>query len=88
MPLDIDMLVVPEMSESLNSFFDNDLDAARCQKCLFIVPIYEIHESVKNLPENKKALLQLIKKGLARRFHVKVRFQFLSYVKAFVFRVL
>ena len=76
MPLDMDMLVVPGMSESLNSFFDNDVDAARCQKCLFVIPIYEIHESVKNLPENKRALLQLLDKNLTRRFHVEVRFPF------------
>ena len=67
------MLVVPGMSDSLDSYFNENGAAIACQKCTYVVPAYEIHRSVEYPPEDKQVLLQLIKKRLARRFHVKVR---------------
>ena len=72
------MLVVPGMSESLNFFFKRNKRYLDCPKCVFVVPVYEIHDDVEYLPKNKESLLQLIENGQARRFHCEVRFLTLS----------
>ncbi|XP_047479970.1 beta-1,4-glucuronyltransferase 1-like [Penaeus chinensis] len=70
--VDIDMLATPRMAENLNGFLKTMETTKPCDKCIYVVPAYEVHESVKKYPDNKKELLELVHKGLAQVFHVKV----------------
>jgi hypothetical protein len=42
---------------------------ARCAKCAFVVPVYEISTKADHLPANKTELLDYIKNNMARQFH-------------------
>ena len=68
--IDVDMLIVPDMAESLEIFLDGP--HGNCWNCTYIVPVYEIHDDVQFLPKDKETLIELLNKKLARRFHVKV----------------
>ncbi|XP_042877317.1 beta-1,4-glucuronyltransferase 1-like [Penaeus japonicus] len=70
--VDIDMLASPHMAENLNGFLSTMERTEPCVKCIYVVPVYEIHDSVQRFPENKKELLELERKNLAQVFHVKV----------------
>jgi len=71
---DIDMIPNEGMDLMLESFFSKK---PVCEKCAFVVPVYEIHSSATNMPRNKSELQQFVKKGQARQFH-KVRLYFLN----------
>ncbi|XP_042884097.1 beta-1,4-glucuronyltransferase 1-like [Penaeus japonicus] len=70
--VDIDMIATPHMAENLNGFLTTVERTAPCQKCIYVVPAYEVHKSVLKFPENKKELLELARKKLAQVFHAKV----------------
>ncbi|XP_068248092.1 beta-1,4-glucuronyltransferase 1-like [Palaemon carinicauda] len=68
---DIDMISIPRMSKQLNEFVARN-STRECDRCAYIIPIYEIATSVKRNPKTKEHLKKLIKSGLAQRFHIKV----------------
>ncbi|XP_069955533.1 beta-1,4-glucuronyltransferase 1 isoform X2 [Cherax quadricarinatus] len=70
--IDIDMLTPPYMSENLTKFLSGGTDGTPCWKCAYVIPVYELDTSVEYPPDDKKELLRLLLKGLARRFHIKV----------------
>lgn len=70
--IDIDMLTPPYMADNLTGFLDTTKDPVPCWKCAYVVPVYELHDTVTYLPNDKMDLLRLILKGKARRYHTKV----------------
>jgi N-acetyllactosaminide beta-1,3-N-acetylglucosaminyltransferase len=71
MLIDVDMIPYPTMAADLRSFLFNEINdtANECEKCAFVIPVYEISETVAGLPVNKKQLLGMIKEKKARPFH-------------------
>ena len=81
---DIDMIPNPDLDLQLESFF-RGRQPANCSavnmpsesiktknknsKCAFVIPVYEISNDVKQLPETKADLLQLVSQKLSRPFH-------------------
>ena len=51
---------------SLENFL---LKEQNCNKCAFVVPVYEIATKADHLPANKTELLTYVKTNLARQFH-------------------
>ncbi|XP_042877312.1 beta-1,4-glucuronyltransferase 1-like isoform X1 [Penaeus japonicus] len=70
--IDIDMLTPPYMAENMTGFLDTTKASATCWKCAYVIPVYELQDSVAYLPNDKMDLLRLILKGQARRYHEKV----------------
>ncbi|KAG7170468.1 Beta-1-4-glucuronyltransferase 1-like 3, partial [Homarus americanus] len=70
--VDVDMLTPPYMADNLTGFLSGVRSGEPCWKCAFVVPVYELHNTVTYPPEDKMELLRLVLKGLARRFHLKV----------------
>ena len=68
---DIDMIPTPGMDLELEKFLSS-AKVERCTKCVFIVPNYEIHSNVTEMPKTKDELVKLNRTGLARPFHEKV----------------
>jgi len=68
---DIDMVLPKGMDEELEKFFSTQ-NVRECTKCAFVVPTYEIADSLETTPQNKSQLLDLKRKGLAQAFHVKL----------------
>ncbi|CAG0890946.1 unnamed protein product [Darwinula stevensoni] len=68
--IDVDMVPMPGLKESLDGFLESQGNEST--KCVYVIPTYEIHDSVTVLPRNKTELLRLVKKKLAQPFHVKV----------------
>ncbi|XP_064118757.1 beta-1,4-glucuronyltransferase 1-like [Macrobrachium nipponense] len=69
--IDVDMLPVSFMAENLTGFL-NSVAPTPCKKCAYVVPVYELDNSVTYSPSDKMELLHLLLKGHARRFHMKV----------------
>ncbi|XP_068230454.1 beta-1,4-glucuronyltransferase 1-like [Palaemon carinicauda] len=72
MTTDIDMITPPSMSENMTKFFNNNEESKSCTKCVFVVPVYEVHDTANFRPKDKQELIGLINNGLARRYHIKV----------------
>ncbi|XP_018026039.1 beta-1,4-glucuronyltransferase 1 [Hyalella azteca] len=67
---DVDMIPCPYMYENLSAFLKFKPD---CEKCAYVIPIYEIQNSPGNLlPSTKKSLMRLVRKKEARIYHSKV----------------
>lgn len=67
--VDIDMVPSPLLYERLNLFLQMN---AKCKKCAFIIPVYEINSSEKILPVTKLSLLQLVSEHRAQQYHIQV----------------
>ena len=63
---DVDMIPNPGLDLSLENFL---LKEQNCNKCAFVVPVYEIATKADHLPANKTELLTYVKSNLARQFH-------------------
>ncbi|XP_076040898.1 beta-1,4-glucuronyltransferase 1-like [Oratosquilla oratoria] len=68
---DADMIATPHLFENLEEFLGGRF-AETCDKCAFVIPVYEISAEVERNPRNKDELLSFLKTGLARPFHVAV----------------
>ncbi|KAK7076097.1 hypothetical protein SK128_000109 [Halocaridina rubra] len=69
--IDVDMLTTPFMAENLTGFL-NGVSLTPCKKCAYVVPVYEVDNTVTYPPNDKMELLRLLLRGHARRFHMKV----------------
>lgn len=69
--IDVDMLTVPFMAENLTGFL-NSVSLTPCRKCSYVVPVYELDNTVTYPPNDKMELLRLLLRRHARRFHMKV----------------
>jgi len=70
---DADMIPVPGMAEQLETFLEEPEQEA-CQKCAYVVPVYEIKSTIgrDSMPKTKEELLLLVERYYARRFHQTV----------------
>jgi len=66
---DIDMVLPRGMDQQLEDFMQTQ---DSCDKCAFVVPTYEISDSVKETPQSKTELLAMVKEKQARPFHSKL----------------
>ncbi|KAG0715402.1 Beta-1,4-glucuronyltransferase 1 [Chionoecetes opilio] len=67
--VDVDMLTPPHMYTRLRGFL---YGRAVCGRCAWVVPVYEVHSEVSELPAEKMDLLMLVVTGKARRFHIEI----------------
>ena len=70
--VDVDMIPSLNMYEKLNLMLQA-IDEKK-EKIALIVPVYEIDSSLNQLPGTKSALIQILKKKLAQRYHINVSF--------------
>ena len=66
---DLDMIPNPSLAQDLDEFLAHHKS---CHKCAFVVPTYEISTKSQTIPRTKLELLPMIKKKLARIFHVHI----------------
>ena len=45
-------------------------NCSTCDKCAFVVPVYEISKNVTKFPEDKTALQEMISVNISREFHI------------------
>jgi len=63
---DVDMVPgYPKMFSDLEQFISS---RPNCEKCVYVLPVYEISNKSRSLPNGKDELRSLIRKRLARRF--------------------
>ncbi|XP_063223045.1 beta-1,4-glucuronyltransferase 1-like [Bacillus rossius redtenbacheri] len=68
--VDVDMVFPSEsMSLQLQEFLSRQ---DNCSRCAFVLPVYEVSNSVGAMPENKTGLISLVTGKLARPYHVQV----------------
>jgi hypothetical protein len=65
---DVDMIPSPGLNSELEKFLSEEAQD-KCDKCAYVVPVYEINSNVSSLPENKTELVELVELKLARQFH-------------------
>ena len=65
--LDVDLMPCPEMATHLSEF----LRTNSCDKCAFALATYEIQSDAR-FPMNKPELMDLVKAGKARQYHLTV----------------
>lgn len=65
---DIDVMPKPVLWEELTDFLNGP--RTPCEKCVFVVPTYELPETV-TVPRTKEDLLLMVKRKRARPFHQK-----------------
>jgi N-acetyllactosaminide beta-1,3-N-acetylglucosaminyltransferase len=68
---DMDMIPIPGMDLDLDKFFSEPAQQ-NCTMCAYVIPTYEISMSNDHLPVNKTELIQFLKKGRARPFHIAI----------------
>ncbi|CAG0920323.1 unnamed protein product, partial [Notodromas monacha] len=66
--VDVDMIPRPGLAEDLRSFLRKK-ETQSCEKCAYVLPVYEIAETAGKLPENKADLVKMITAKRARPFH-------------------
>ena len=66
---DIDMIPIPNLDLELEQFLGT-VEVQSCSNCAYVVPTYEIHENVTDMPKDKDELVELFHDGLARSFHI------------------
>lgn len=65
---DIDIIPSDGICKGLDDFFKT----VSCKgKCAYVIPTYELDEGV-GFPKDKKTLVELANKGLARQFHYEM----------------
>ena len=69
---DVDMIPSLHMYERLNLMLQSAGNDDN--KRALIVPVYEIDSSLLHLPGTKPALMQMVEKKLAQRYHIQVNF--------------
>ncbi|XP_068085926.1 beta-1,4-glucuronyltransferase 1-like [Anabrus simplex] len=69
---DVDMFVTWSKLETQLKVFLEEPEQQACVKCAYVVPVYEVNVSVPSPPPNKTALLELVRNGSARPFHMAV----------------
>eukprot|EP00088_Acartia_fossae_P029166 TRINITY_DN29996_c0_g1_i9.p1 TRINITY_DN29996_c0_g1~~TRINITY_DN29996_c0_g1_i9.p1 ORF type:complete len:523 (-),score=67.62 TRINITY_DN29996_c0_g1_i9:482-2050(-) len=68
---DIDMVLSPGMDQRLENLMNSE-EVQRCDKCAFVIPTFEIADSVKVFPTSKTQLVEMIANKTARPFHQKL----------------
>ncbi len=63
---DVDMIPNAGLDLSLENFL---MSKDNCDKCAFVIPVYEISTKATHLPENKTELVDYVKANNARQFH-------------------
>ena len=63
------MIPSPDLNSDLEKFLSEEAQE-KCEKCAFVVPVYEISANASKLPENKTELIELVDQELAREFHL------------------
>lgn len=64
------MTKVENCDENYDAYETEDCDM--CDKCAFVVPVYEIATNVTRFPANKTELISYVHSNMSREFH-KVR---------------
>lgn len=64
--VDIDIIPRFSLATDLNHF----LDGEKCEKCIYVIPTYEIEEHA-DLPKNKQSLIELVKAKQAQVYRIK-----------------
>ena len=62
------MIPSPDLNLGLEKFLSEEAQE-KCEKCAYVVPVYEISGNASKLPENKTELLDMIDQERARVFH-------------------
>jgi len=68
---DIDMVLPAGMDDRLEAVMSTQ-EVSDCEKCAYVIPTYEISDSLKTFPTSKVELLELVKNKTARAFHSKL----------------
>lgn len=69
---DVDMFLPSiQLSNDLNVFL-TETQNTPCEKCAYVIPVYEISNNITVMPLNKQELLELINRKQARPFHSSV----------------
>jgi len=76
---DIDMIPNEGLDLSLDEFLTSE--GKSCEKCAFVIPVYEISNNVTHLPKDKTELLSYVNANLSRQFHVVI-FVMLEFYKS------
>ena len=63
---DVDMIPSPGPDLALETFLAQEQE---CQKCAYVIPVYEISADADHLPSDKTELVSFIKNKIARQFH-------------------
>ena len=67
---DIDMIPNQGLDLSLDEFLT--IEGKNCDKCAFVIPVYEISNDVTHLPKDKTELLNYVNANLSRQFHMVI----------------
>ena len=65
---DIDMIPNQGLDLSLDKFLTSE--KGDCDKCAFVIPVFEISVNATHFPQDKTELVNYVKSGLARQFHM------------------
>ena len=71
MIVDIDMIPVANFDLELEQFLLTK-EVKNCQKCVYIVPTFEIEETEEDLPKDKGYLAKLVNEGKSRIYNQKI----------------
>ncbi|XP_076063781.1 beta-1,4-glucuronyltransferase 1-like isoform X2 [Oratosquilla oratoria] len=69
--IDVDMLPAPDMAHRLDTFLATRAVQV-CHRCTYVIPVYEIHDTVTEMPGTKDDLLRMRARDLAQPFHIQV----------------
>jgi len=67
---DIDMIPNEGLDLSLDEFLTSE--GKSCEKCAFVIPVYEISNNVTHLPKDKTELMNYVKANQSRQFHMVI----------------
>ncbi len=70
---DIDMIPNQGLDLSLDEFLTSE-EGKRCDKCAYVIPVYEISNDVTHLPKDKTELLNYVSANQSRQFHMVLFF--------------